>query len=132
METFEYNPCKLASIADCGDPDREASPGARFLIGVQDAVNEAIEWAKDHDEDMDTSDMAHDIADNAVPIYAYAKWLTFVDLAAWQEDLTDWNAERHDEPLDHLSNIALYQIAERLAMVLFSEAADNEEGGEES
>lgn len=117
--THSLNAYELSRLADCGEPDKPDSLGAQFLLGVQDAVNEALTPGNVYEEG---NDAAHEIADNAVPVYTYIKWQTFVDLCAWQEDLDDWIGSGTKD-IDDLSNIALYIIAERLAMLLFEEAS---------
>ena len=128
----------LARLADCADPDRYgystgdgpttwdrdlASPGARFLMDVAtDTQDVAREIADDFDpgdtlaDHYDLSDLAHDIADQAVPVYTYEKWRTFTDLAAWLEDLDELGGTCGD--MDKDSNVALYLIGCRLASAL--------------
>lgn len=126
MEKLDHTDYSLANLAGVSMPDNHDSPGARFLLGVQDAVNESITWTLEHGEELvDQEDTAHEIADNAVPIYTYEKWQTFVDLAAWQEDPTDLGYDGSN--MDKAADVCLYVIAERLALVLFEEVANAEE-----
>jgi hypothetical protein len=108
-----HNAYELANMADVSCPDSPESPGAKFLLGVQDDVNDSADSL-----DSDVSDTAHMIADAAVPIYTYEKWQTFVDLAAWQEDMDEFG---QPEDMDQASNWALYAIANRLAYALLEE-----------
>src|SRR4051812_20686288 len=81
------------NVADIGGPDADDSPGAKFLGHVRDAVIESLEWTvENNDPDLAHAarvlrDDSHELADAAVPVYTYERWLTFVDLAAWQVDV---------------------------------------------
>jgi hypothetical protein len=115
------NAYELANDADVTTPDSPESHGATFLLSVQDAVLEAIEYNREQYGEVsgdDLRDNVSDIIDGLVPIYTYQKWMTFVDLAAWQEDASEMfgsDVVKVDEALDQLSDIALNQIADRLA-----------------
>src|SRR5690606_33109396 len=78
---------QLASIADCAAPDMLNGPGARFLLRVQDSARELVEGAEPGD---DLTDAIHEHADAAVPIYTHEMWATFIDLAAYEEDVTEY------------------------------------------
>lgn len=104
---------QLARMAGCGDPDTADSAGSRFLFSVRDAVADAI----DNDE-MD-EDTAHEIADSAPDVYTHQRWLEFVDLAAYQEDVSEYGPT--DDDLTRLAGVALYAIAERLVAALVEE-----------
>jgi hypothetical protein len=118
----------LAADADCACPDGLESPGAQFLLGVQSAVVESVNWAVEHDEwtgDQDGwEDAAHEIADGAVPVYTGELWAVFVDLAAWQEDDGDLIVDTSDgtDAMTKGAQVRLYEIAHRLAHHLFHEA----------
>jgi hypothetical protein len=116
----DHNAYQLANIADIQSPDQKDSPGAVFLLSVQDAVNEAIE---DKYQDMDEA--AHEIADNAVPVYTYQMWQTFIDLCAWNEDPSEFGRESED--MSQQAGVCLYLIANRLADTLIEEARSNAE-----
>ena len=122
------NAHELAYMASVTSPDSATSPGADFLLSVQDSVNEAWSYNNDEPGPYGWDDTAHEIADSAVPIYTYQKRLTFTDLAAWQEDLSEW--EQPGQDMDQLSSLALYMIAERLAYALFEELAESVEDSE--
>lgn len=115
------NAFELAGLADCASPDKLDSLGAQFLTLVADSVRET--WAganKVTRRDWQDGDMAHDATDGCVPVYTYDVWRTFVDLAAWQEDVTEYG------PIDDMERAAmdaLYMIGERLAMQLLAELA---------
>ncbi len=117
MNPLDYNAWRLSNIAECSGPDKLDSPGAKFLLGVQDAVNELDEIDPDN-----LYDPAHEIADSAPDVYTYPKWQQFVDLAAWQEDLSEYGPL---EDMDKGASICLYMIAERLAVALMQERYDS-------
>ena len=121
----------LASMAGCSSPDNATSPGATFLERVQSATVEAVRWSVEHDEGA-TLDGYRDagtdteIADGAVPIYAHALWSTFVDLAAYSEDLGDVGGSSGDMEQD--ARVALYMIAERLVHAILEDiSADDDD-----
>lgn len=124
--------CAAPPAADTDSPVRDHA-GAQFLSGVRDAVWDLL-------SDLDTDDLmrlaadpsdvgwvdddgrVHEIADGAPSVYTYRRWAQFVDLAAFTEDTTDLAGENAD--VTSLAGIALYQIAERLAYALLTEAAE--------
>lgn len=127
MATMEeikaYTPYTLADMAGCFSPDNPESEGVEFLAGVLQAVVERMESG-----DItpgDTHDNDHEIADSAVPVYTHAKWKTFIDLGAYQEEpeAGEWPTN-----LDDAASVAMYQIARRLVGVL---AADLDEPDDE-
>jgi len=117
----------LASLADTASPDHPLvdnaqafppSPGAIFLHRVEDATAEAIVNA----EGEDVNDLVHEVADSCVPIYTHELWQTFVDLAAYNEDV---GTEYGD--LTSLASLALYGVACRLVEALVAEWIDEKE-----
>lgn len=138
IETEALNAYQLANLADCGTPDKagqlfgkdhhDPSPGAKFLLSVQEAVENyptdqggpTATW-----EEFDKYDAAHGIADDAVPIYTHDLWATFVDLAAYSEDVSELPGDGQD--MGDLAKVALYMIAERLALQLLEEAGTDGE-----
>jgi hypothetical protein len=120
----------LAVDADCACPDGLTSSGAQFLLGVQSAVTEAVQWQLSHDEwtgrQDDWEDSATEIADGAVPVYTGELWAVFTDLAAWQEDIEPDLIDTSDGStfMGKGAQVALYEIAHRLAHHLFHEAED--------
>lgn len=112
--TEDRNPYALANLADVTTPDSPESAGSRFLLGVADDVAEAIAYGRDSD------DARHEIADGAVPVYTADVWQTFVDLAAWQEDISEL-ADMSDPDMTRYAMVALYSVADRLTGVLFEE-----------
>lgn len=115
--TLTHNAWSLAVAAECASPDTLESPGAAFLLSVQDAVN-------DYDECPD-DDAIHEIADGAPDVYTHKRWQEFVDLAAYSEDLSEWGPIDPDDLERAVAGVALYQIAERLARALIEERWPN-------
>src|SRR5690606_2396909 len=92
----------------------------RFLLRVQDSARELVEDAK---PDEDLTDAIHERADAAVPIYTHDMWATFVDLAAYEEVVTEYGPI---EDMGQAAQVALYMIAERLLSTLVEEARTEE------
>lgn len=105
----------LAWMAGCADPDTVESPGAGFLRRVEAAVGE---WIDEGGEVSTDSDRVHEIADDAPDVYTYPRWLQFVDLGAWDEDVEE--ITEHGD-MTGRAGIALYMIATRLVIELVSE-----------
>ena len=125
-EIKTYGANTLQSMADCMSPDSLESVGAQFLTRVRDDVLERVEDIDPEDFARETDDMTWEVADSAVPVYTYTKWQTFVDLGAWQEDVSDMMGDRGETmgELDHVGSLALYIIAERLAQAIRIELMD--------
>ena len=122
----------LARMAECSDPDSFTSPGARWLVSTAESALEAWTWARDHDE-LGEVDAANDrwwldwadearceVADQAVPIGTHSMWSVFTDLAAWQVDTSDYGTGDTDDPMGRGAAVALYVIADTLAMALWA------------
>lgn len=122
MDATSYTSWQLARLAEVSDPDehdgigfsadqgvtpRDGSPGARFLRSV---AYDVAEFVNDESDDQDQDERMHEIADGAVPVYTHELWQTFVDLAAYTEDVSD--------ELEKVAQLALYMIAARLAAAL--------------
>ena len=112
-ETETYTVWQLARMASCADPDHQDSPGAHWLTTVADSAKEVT-----------NEDEVSETADSVVPIYTVERWRVFVDLGAWEEDVTELGADASD--LTQCAAIALYQIAERLLTAVV-EARDDAE-----
>lgn len=102
----------LARLADVADPDSATSPGGRWLLGIAQDVAERC-----HDEDP--HDLAHEVADAAVPVYTAEVFAVLVDLAAYREDVADLVEDGDD--MTRRATVALYAVAERLALALLAE-----------
>lgn len=117
----------LADRAECMSPDSHESAGADFLTRVRDDVLEAVEDLDTFDDAADfermTDDASQEVADNAVPIYTAAKWSTFADLGAYQEDVSEFAGDDVSD-MDHLGSLSLYVIADRLVRAILAELAD--------
>lgn len=119
-DTTTHGAYALARLAECAGPDSESSPGAKFLVLVEDSFIEAVEYDRFPAEgDEWPSDVVHEIADGCVPVYTHDRWVTFVDLAAYQEDVSELAGGGED--MTTLAAYALYQIAYRLAAELLIE-----------
>jgi hypothetical protein len=136
----DHSPFHLATLADCASPDSVDSPGAVFLARIARDVAEWVEGYMDANPSerpgsIDMGDAANEIADGAVPIYTHNRWATFVDLAAYVEDVSELMSDAGDD-LTAAAGVALYMIAERLVTTLAEELsaaldADDEEDDEE-
>lgn len=117
MTKLTYSPYWLASEVSCYSPDSEASPGAKFLDNIQDAVNEIEDDELVADTtDERSSEWAHEIADQCVPVYTYPMWQTFVDLGAFNEDPEELGMTSDD--MTRCGMTCLYIIGHRLAVRL--------------
>jgi len=106
---------RLASMAESLEPDSERTEGALFLALVQDVAAEAWRQAQANDEMHLLDDRVQELADGLAPIYTHARWRTFTDLGAWQEDVSEYDG------MTASAAIALDMIAERLISALFEE-----------
>lgn len=103
---------ELVERADCAWPDEQDSRD--FLYGIHDACLEQLQYKTPYWQDM-----ASEIADNAVPVYTHQRWRMFVDLGAYNEDLTDFGGPVAN--MTENAGVALYIIAERLAYSILSD-----------
>jgi hypothetical protein len=131
--TRELTTWHLATMADCGAPDRsdgigceppmvspDPSAGAIFLRSVADRWQEY----RDYGDGLPDSDACAEIADGAPDICTATRWREFVDLAAWDEDPTELGFEGSD--MLQGAAICLYMVAERLCSALNTWAEDGE------
>lgn len=125
-EFREMNAYHLADMAGCGTPDTLTSPGAVLLdlvrVEVLDSWVDAAprEGRTDEDRDgIDWVDTATNIADNAPSVYTHDCWTQFLDLCAYNEDISDWLGGELPDDLNKISTIAVYSIADRLARLMF-------------
>ena len=114
----ELNAFHLSSMADCAKPDSLTSAGACFLLSVRSGIIELVEDLEELPDDvqeLDDDGSVHQIADNAPDVLTYRRWMEFCDLAAWQEDPTDF---RLAGDMTEQAGVCLYVIADRLAWAL--------------
>jgi hypothetical protein len=114
---------QLARMAGCFDPDADDSPGAEMLARVRTDVIERIEHNPGVTEAEWFADDTHEIADGAPDVYTASRWDQFTDLGAWQESPYDLGADGSD--MTGAAGVALYMIAERLAVALFEIAYED-------
>lgn len=132
----------LADMAMTTCPDSLDSAGAEFLTAVRSDVVEQLRYLVDtaapEDDPIDPAELAelgrqHDVltevADGAPSIYTFQKFRQFTDLAAWQEDISDYADGETD--MEKMAGIALYMIAERLVSALLDYVADFESSEDE-
>lgn len=112
-ETPERTVWQLAGLAGCSSPDSVNSAGAAWLVRV---ARDAVELAEDQADDL--TDGIAERADANVPIYTHDLWATFVDLGAYQEDVSELIGAETD--MEKLAQVALYMIAERLLAALLA------------
>lgn len=102
---------ELADMVDVSTPDGSYSPGADFLNGIRDDVHERLRNGTTAD---DLRNESGTIASEFVEIIesrgTHRKWAAFVDLGAWQEDLSEFGSF---EDAEDVANRALWQIADR-------------------
>ena len=107
----------LARLADCNDPDTLDSDGAEFLKSIRDDVVETFEndnWS------ADTYATIWGIADSNVPVMTHDIAKAFVDLCAYNEDVSDYVTDGGTDLVRNMK-VALYVIGERLAGALLEE-----------
>ena len=108
---------RLSSLADCNDPDSVDSVGGLYLLRVAENVLERMQDL-DREDNYYRSDLAHEIADGCVPIYNADIWATFVDLGAYDVDISDYGDVDPDDITQTIGMRSLYIIAEILAFRL--------------
>ena len=116
-------PYALANRADCLCPDGEDTPGARFLTAVRDDLIERLGY--ETPDEIRDGDTLHEIADGAPDCYTQVRWNEFVDLGAWEEDLSELGGPGPDMTV--AAGMALYIIAERLVVTLLDELGDDDD-----
>lgn len=143
----QHTTWQLAGLADCGSPDvadgygfadfdteaGDGSPGAEFLRRIEFSTYEVWDDLEDKPAPEDIWSIEDDgtvssIADTAVAVYTHQRWAEFVDLAAYQEDVTEFGDQSED--MTTCAGVALYIIGMRLAWAILTELA--EEHAEES
>lgn len=130
----EASPYYLASPADCASPDNADSPGATFLTAVRDAT--LAVWGEDSDSDDYTGEASRIAGLNSdggvFTIWTDGQWATWVDLAMWQEDLSEYfGREIPTDKLSDLPAIVAGIIGERLSLAIFSSLIEAREQDDE-
>ena len=128
----------FASIADCHTPPH-GSDGARLLAHVAGETGVEIAWILDDlgpdatatqivaavqrfRDGEDDDERAREIAEGAPDVYTHTRWAEFVDLNAWQEDVSEWDGAGAE--LTDLAGYALAEIARRLVDALAGEVVE--------
>ena len=121
--TRALNALQLGRLIDVSPENDEAQS---FLTGIRDAVVEMTaeidpeDWRREMVEDY--SGTGTEIADGAPDVYTWTKWQEFIGLAAWQEDLTDYeipaDVDGYHGALDAGATLALYAMARRLVTAI--------------
>ena len=122
------NPYELASLADCHSPYANGSPGAIFLLRVRDGLLEHFDWCECLPRDRH-ADAVHEIADGAPDAYDYPRWQEFVDLGAWERDISEVTGDLDLTDLTDAAGLALCMIAEELlnALLALDDPTEDEE-----
>ena len=120
----DRNAYVLASMAECSTPDSHESDGAGFLTSTVEALAESVRWDRENDGGQDIGDIIAETADGSVPVYTGRLWDAFVDLGAYQQDITELVDASAD--MDQGARLALYVIAERLCWAVVTEDTDND------
>lgn len=122
----DWSAYRLANEAECFGPDSLDSEGAQFLERVRNAVLDIDGIGEMSSDDLDTIDddgTLGQIADDAPSVYTFTKWRQFVDIGAWQEDVSELSEDTSD--IDSLASLALNIIADRLARVIVEAIAES-------
>ena len=121
-EIREYNAFQLAARVGAS-PDSLESPGAQMLVSVRDAVLERLEYIDADDWETEMEEAGHEIADGAPSVYTFTTWQQFVDLGAWQADISELGSGEDD--MTRLAMIALYEIARTLVYAIAQEITES-------
>jgi hypothetical protein len=112
----QFTAFRLANEAGVSCPDNENSPGADFLLNVQEALIEALDNGVGvdlTDESGKLDDIIINVADEAPSIYTHQRFRELIDLAAYGEDLEELGTpERFD--LHDTTGACLFIVARRL------------------
>lgn len=124
-EIRDLNAYQLARMADVHSPDSLESPGAKWLEGVRDDIVERVEYDSSLvDTGHPDGDVAYEVADAAVEIYTYQRWLVFTDLCMWEVDIEDIASGTGDVDMTQLAGLAQYEAARTLAYALLEDIAE--------
>jgi hypothetical protein len=118
-KTTEFNAYEIASKANCAMPDGKDSPGAVWLLAIQDYIN-----------DMDLPPMvivgAREVSrmfrgDSGGFNTDAEMWRAWVDLAGWTELDDIGPTSYHREDISRVAYTALGAVAYRVATALILE-----------
>lgn len=109
-EREPLNVYQLALLAEVASPDAIDSPASQWLEHVQVVARGLLSENAGLDAD-EFSDLITEAADESVPVYTHERWEVFVDLAAYQEDVSDFGPI---QDMEQGAGVALYLVAERL------------------
>ena len=124
---------ELAHMADVASPDNDDSPGAEWLRLVAGDLHDLLDqyatevMAGEIDPETDLGDEITESADQIVPTYTHHRWQVFIDLAAYQEDVSELGEIDGDDLTRSVAGVALYMIAERLMNALIAEIDTDED-----
>lgn len=118
-EIKDLNGSELASMAGLSaSPDSPTSPGSVFLADVRD-------WYLEHRNDDDVEDNLTVVGDyetgaGVLDHRTRQVWLTFTDLALWQEDdLDEFGRSYKFEDITKAAQDACAEVGYRLARALY-------------
>lgn len=113
----------LSDRADCSSPDSHTSDGAQFLGNLRDATIGHVDYLRGEGADPDSvdwSDARYSITEEVEPsIYTHARWMQFVDLEAYHQDIEDLGDGVTD--MFDLAGLYLLEIAHTLVGSLLEE-----------
>jgi hypothetical protein len=109
---------ELSKMADVGDPDHSESPGGEWLTYIYES------WENVRTQYDDVDRMITETADGSVPVGTHQRWLVYVDVCGYREDLTDYDLDPKD--MNAICSLCLYVIAERLIAALEFDARKDE------
>lgn len=110
---------RLARFACVLDPDDRHSPGAAWLVNL---ATEAAEILERIDDGEDRSDVIHEVADAAVPIYNNDRAKVWTDLGVWGADIDSADLYGPESTTIERMGIDLVEVARNLLTALTEES----------
>jgi len=111
------NSHQLAALAGTPSPDSHNSPGASYLGRLKDTICDSYRYATEHNNTFDSDDL-HQIVDGCVPVYTHELWTAFTDLAAYEQDVSEYGYEYVPDRPEQYPATALYMVGMALASEL--------------